>query len=149
MSPTNDRIFCQEPRRIKSGISDVDLDPGHCVEKGGANDIQKQSTSGEDTSLQVVMVDRNKHGLVSDTWPSGDEVDYAVASPGDEVYLRLGSGSSEHNISKDEDLELAGDGTVQSAGTGSSPNKVVAQAKEALDNSGGSSEKLIKAEAVN
>lgn len=147
---TNDRIFLTRPDedQVKDGISDVSIDPGHVVEIGGSNDIQKQSSAGGDGEKAVAMVNRAKHGKVSDSWASGDTVEYAIAQSGDEVQVRLGSGSAEHNISKGEQLEFAGDGTVQSQGTAGSGNHTKFVALEALDNSGGSSEKLIKARAV-
>lgn len=147
---TNQRIFVRapDPGHIYDDVSDEAISPGQLIEGGGSNDIQLQSTAGENCERAVAMVDRNTHGGRTDDWASGDTVEYAIAQRGDELYMRLGSGSSEYNISKWEFLEADGNGNLQSAGTTGDENDRLFQALEAVDNSGGSSEAFINVRAV-
>lgn len=147
---TNERIFLQKPPMyaVHDGVSDEAISPGEAVEVGGANDIQKQSTGGENAEVALAMVDRSQHKDRSDDWASGDTVEYAILQPGATAYVRLPTGGSEVNISKGEFLEFNGDGTFVSEGTGSAPNHRAVVALEAVDNSSGASEAFIKVRRV-
>lgn len=121
------------------------LNPGYLVEIGGSDDIQAHSTEGGFAAKWFVREQREIEGQgVDDAIPSGDEATVLRCSGREKVLARLGTGGSEVNISRGDDLESAGDGTLQAFGTGTPSNEVVARAAEDVDNSGGSSEALIE-----
>lgn len=123
--------------------------PGELVELGGSNDVQKHSTAGG-TSIKRFAMPADTYGNdKTDDYSSGETAEILTAHRGTQIHALLGTGSSEVNISESEFLESAGDGTLQAFGTATSnEDNIVAQAREAVDNSSGGSEARIKVEVV-
>lgn len=114
------------------------ITPGHLLEYGGANDVQKHSTAGGD-AMPMIAVENDVVGDdISTDYASGEEIQYDVPHGGAEYYMWLADGE---NVAKGDFLESAGNGKLQAAGTASSSAAhvaVVGQALEAVDMSGSS-----------
>lgn len=89
------------------------LKPGHLLEYGGSNDIQKHSTAGGEARYLVALEENKIGGTISDSYGSGDSVRVLRGQSGDKLRLRLGSGSDEHNISQGDPIESNGDGAIR------------------------------------
>lgn len=123
---------------VKEGVASEAITPGHLVEFGGSNDLQKHSTAGGN-ARPAFMREQDYIGQDIDTaCASGDRIPYMVGRQGDEVRGLVAAGTSA--ISKGGPLESAGDGTLQPHGTAATGDvdNIVAYATEAVDNSGGS-----------
>jgi len=116
------------------------ITPGHLIEFGGSNDIQKHSSAGSDVQ-PLIAVENDVVGDGVDTdYVSGERVQYDAPHTGAIYLMRLADGE---NVTRGTFLESAGDGTVQAAGTASSSGAhvaVVGQADEDLDLSGSAGE---------
>lgn len=118
----------------KEGIASEAITPGHLIELGGANDLQKHSTAGG-TVMPTFAVENDIVGDGIDVdYASGDQVLYSHFQRGEEVYALLADGES---ANKGDFLESNGDGTLRVAVTGSpatdAKQSIVAQAQEDLD----------------
>ena len=139
----NKTIILRGPHNSFEGIASETVTPGHLVEFGGSNDIQKHSTQGGN----VMPMFARENDIVGDDidtdYSSGENLLYDAVGTGGEVYAWLVDGE---NVSKGDFLESNGDGTLRklvetssaSDGTlGSSEtvysNKVVGVALEAVD----------------
>lgn len=115
------------------------ITPGHLVEFGGSNEIQKHSTAGGEIGAVKIAVENDVVGDDVDTdYVSGEQVQVDAPHGGAVYMLRLANGE---NVSKGDLLESAGDGTLQAAGTASSAGEhapIVGEANEAVDMSGSS-----------
>ena len=125
---------------VKEAVASEAITPGHLIEFGGSNDVQKHSTAGGN-ARKVFAREQDYIGQDIDAaCAAGDRIPYLSARQGDEVRALLGSGTSEYNIGKGDALESDGTGKLQkhgTAATGDSHN-LVGFAMEAVDNSGGS-----------
>lgn len=121
-----------------SGKASEAVQPGDLVERGGSDDFQLHATAGGGVPVVMVADIRGSLGEgKTDTIPSGDTMKVRALRPGDHALMRLASGQ---NVAKGEDLESAGDGTLQSAGTAAATGDedfVVGEALEAVDATGG------------
>ena len=157
MSNYNTTILKGDPKRVE-GVGSEALYPGHLIEYGGSNDLQKHSTAGGDASKMFALENEMVGNTPTDGYSSGDRVYAAVFSSGQEVQARVAASAAA--ISKGDALMSAGDGTLKlhskqavdySKNTSTlelEDNRIVAYAMEALDNSGGSSEAFIHVEVA-
>lgn len=123
--------------------------PGELIELGGSNDVQKHSTAGGTAVGRFALEAEDYGNDLSDDYSSGETARILTARKGTEINALLPTGSSEVNISEGDLLESAGDGTLQANGTASdSDQNIVAEALEAVDNSGGASEARIRVEVL-
>lgn len=117
------------------------ITPGHLVEFGGSNEIQKHSTAGGEIGAVKIAVENDVVGDDVDTdYVSGEQTQVDAPHGGAVYMLRLANGE---NVTRGTALESAGDGTVQAAGTASSSAAhagIVGEADEDLDMSGSSGE---------
>lgn len=142
------RSLLHDPKYISDEDTQASeaITPGYLVERGGSNDIQAHSTAGGEGPRYFADLEHAEGGAIGDDYDSGDSVNVLRLQSGDKIHARIGSGSSEYNISQGEALESDGTGVLQSHGTastGTEDNKI-AYADEAINNSGGSSEAVIK-----
>lgn len=142
--PDNTILQSGSPIEDKKKLSE-DLDPGELVELGGSNDIQAHSEAGGFAQRWFLREQTENLGAgIDDTVASGDTGTVLRCSGGEKLQARLGTGGTEVNISKGDELESAGDGTLQAFGTATPSEDVVAVAAEAVDNSSASSESFIE-----
>lgn len=130
----------------KEGVTDEAVTPGHLLEFGGSNDLQKHSTAGGNAAAMFAMENDLVGDGISDAYAAGETVQYGIFQPGAIVYALLSSGE---NVAKGADLESNGDGTLQahSVSADSQPvNAVICRAAEAVNASGGDTR--IKVEIV-
>lgn len=126
------------------------ITPGHLVERGTGG-VQVHSTAAGNAA-RVVALERAMTGDGIDVaYATGDEVLLAYLRPGDMFNGLVAAGASA--IADGNYLESAGDGTLRvvstSAATADTERAgIVAQAMEAVDNSGGGSAVRIKARAL-
>lgn len=143
----------------KEGETDEAVTPGHLVEFGGGNDIQKHSTAGGNARKAFALENDLVGDGIDDDYASGETVQYGVMERGAEVNALLGTGTAASvSISKGQAVESAGDGTVQAwdtAGQATDPSatpvevdQLVGYAIEAVDNSAGGSEVRIQIEVA-
>lgn len=113
--------------------------PGHLVEFGGSNDIQKHSSAGGNVMATFAVEDELQGKGIDEDYASGDNLLSETVYQGSEVYALLADGE---NVSKGDFLESAGDGTLQAEGTASSAGSknVVAIAIEDVDLTGSPTE---------
>lgn len=135
----------------KEGIASSAITPGHLVAFGGANDLQVHSTAAGNARKAFAVENDLIGNGIDDAYAAGDQVQYNVFRPGDEVYALVADGAPA--ISKNDALESAGDGTLRKITPGSSATSaridgIIGYALEAVDNSGGSSAARIRIEVA-
>lgn len=136
-----DVIILRGDPPLSEALADAALFPGHAVELT-ATGVRKQATADKDTALRVVRENDLVGGTIDDTYATGDNCYYHVLRPGDEAQVRVAAAAVA--IVVGDQLEFTGDGTLNKLAAG----KAVAEALEAVDNSGGGSEAFIKVQAI-
>lgn len=123
----------------KKAIANEAITPGHLLEFIGgsaatASELKKHATVGGNQGRRFADVEDYIGSGLSGAYASGDEVNYIVARPGDEIFALL---KASENCGVDSLLESAGDGTLrvhvpQSAvgNTGILPNRIVGRAMD-------------------
>lgn len=120
----------------KEGVASEAITPGHLVEFGGSNDLQKHSTAGGNARKAFALENDLVGEDISDPYDAGDTVQYGVFGQGSEVYALLADGQ---NVSKGAALESDGAGALRAhSGVGSAVpvEAIVAYALEAVNASG-------------
>lgn len=128
MSTENQVHLVGEFRREEL-VAAAAISPGNLLEITSAGKFQKHSSSGGACLRIFAEIDALQGNTLSNDYSADDIVSANVELPGNEVQAFLKSGE---NVSIGDELESAGDGTLQALGTG----KVVAVAREAEDLSG-------------
>lgn len=135
----------------KEGTAGGAITPGHLV-KDVAGTITVHAVAGGNTypAFALNMDDFNGGGL-TDAYASGDTVKYVIPQRGVEIYALLSNEATLGDVSANDPLESAGNGTVrkhvaasQAVAEGGSAsytitqtlNKVIGYAKEAKSNAG-------------
>jgi hypothetical protein len=128
----------------RSAPASGEVRPGHLLEKSGQN-VQVHSTAGAKTA-PLIAIERRSVGMVADdpdgehdTYSDSESVLYVVPDSGYQFYGLLAGGET---VAVGDQLVSAGDGTfrlLNSGNTGESHEDVIAEAAEAVDNSGSSS----------
>ena len=128
----------------KEGITDEALSPGHLIERGGTQDVQKNTTADRQQNILVAVENENIGCGIEDAYAANDTVIFVAPSSGDEVLLRIAAGE---NITKNSYLSAhASSGNVEDAGA--TQANACAIALEAVNNSTGTTETFIRAEIV-
>ncbi len=118
------------------------ITPGMLVEVTTADKLQAQSTASVKALLAVAVENDLEGKEISDNYVADDYVQSEILRPGDEFYgFIVASGTA---VSIGNMMEAAGDGSFKKFNTG----VVLAQALEAVDNSGGGSMARIKLRVV-
>lgn len=124
----------------KEGVTDEAVSPGHLIEKGGGQDVQKHSSANGNALPRFALENDLVGDDIDDDYASGETVQYAVFTTGEEVQAWLAYGE---NVSEGAALTSAGDGTLHAA-AGSDPDRIVGYAAEDKNNtSGGSAVRII------
>lgn len=150
------------------GQADGTITPGQLIEDNGtntdgANDVdlfQRVSTSAENIAVRVALELAKVGETISDDYSSGDYMEYRVMESGDEFYGLVFDGdnaaassadtSDNANISKGDRLvAYAGNGENGclrnlDTGDGDAEGAALVEAKEAVDNSSGSTPARIR-----
>lgn len=115
----------------REGVAGGTITPGMLVQRGAADAIAVHGTAGQQAqSLWALEFDLTGRGI-DDAYESGDQMLLGVAEEGAEIYAILASGQ---NVADGAKLQSAGNGKLSAAST---YDFVVAEAKEAVDASGG------------
>ena len=135
----------------KEGIASEAITPGHLVEFGGSNDLQKHGTAAGNARKAFAVENDLIGDGINDAYATGEQVQYNVFQSGDEVYALVADGATA--ITKGAGVESAGDGTVRITSTSSATSDlerdgIVGYALEAVDNSGGGSAVRIRIEVA-
>jgi len=126
----------------KEGKASSNINPGHFVEFGGTNDLQKQSSANEVVRPAIALDNTLEGKTLNDEYVEGDHVVYGVAYTGCEVQVKLPANAAA--VVKGDKLAMNGDGCVKKWTTG----HVVGFALESIDNSAGSTEVFINMEIL-
>lgn len=120
----------------KEAVASEAITPGHLIEFGGSNDVQKQSSAAEADAAKTWALENDLVGDdLDDDYASGDTVQYAVFDPGSELQALLAHGE---NVSEGDALEADGNGALQAHSSG----RVLAFAREDLNNTSGSESRI-------
>lgn len=117
------------------------ITPGMLIERDSGT-VQPHSTAGGGGNLMFANEYGMTGGTIDDEYESGDQVVFNTYMPGSGIYALLDDGN---DVSEDDFLISAGDGTLQLQGA-SSTAVVVAQARESVNS--GASVARIKVELV-
>lgn len=128
---------------------------GHLVEKDGNNDFIPHSTDGGVVQRPMFAKDMRGRGYeAGDSYPDAEWISVVIPNAGVGLTAILAAGSdlstaSNANITEDDRLVSAGDGTLRKFDA-DDPDDVVAVAEEDKDNSGAASgeTELLDVEAV-
>jgi len=131
----------------KEGVTDEAVTPGHLLERGGSNDVQKHSVAGGNTGKLFALENDLVGEDIADAYASGETVQFAACPTGTEVYALL---ANSENASIGSALVSNGDGTLavfSAASTSDSgvdiyPAAVVGFALEALNNTSGGAARI-------
>jgi len=103
-------ISLKAPGVREEGTASEVITPGHLIEFGGTNDIQKHSTAGGTAAAIFATEQPLDEGQDRDTETNkGDTVSYTQPAPGDEVIAR----AAKEDISAGDYVESNGDGNVR------------------------------------
>lgn len=133
-------------RRHDEKVCSGAISPGHIVTVNSSDLAIKHATAGAARLAGgPVYVAKEDHlgvrgGTIDDAYQSGDLVFLHDPRKGDLLYCRVAAGATA--ITRNAPLTSAGDGTLKLA---TSTDTVLANADEALDNSGGGAEAFIHA----
>jgi hypothetical protein len=128
-----------QPLITEEGTASEAITPGHLVQ--GVTSISKRSTAAIATSKSFAL-ERDEMGDDIDTaYASGDTVKVGHFHSGQRVYAFIASGQ---NITADQKLEPAADGTLRAIAAG----VAIARALEAVNNSAGPSTARIRVEVL-
>lgn len=119
------------------------LTPGYLVERNSSGEVVPHGTAAGTEVTPAFHVPGPAGQDIDTDSPSGSNAHYRVCSNGVEVYAWLAAGE---NVSEDQVLESAGDGTLQ-ADTAAGADFPV-RTLEGVDNSGATSAARIKVEVI-
>ena len=126
----------------KEGKASEEIFPGHLVEFGGIHTLQKQSTAGQNCRRAFAIENDLVGKGIEDSYAISEQLQYISTGPGTEIYARVAAGAPA--ILTGDQLEAAGDGTLQKLTTGD----VIGYAIEDKDNSVGTEEVFLKMEVA-
>lgn len=132
----------------REGVTDEAVTPGHLIELGGSNDIQKHSTASGNAQRAFALENDLVGDGIDDAYASDDTVQYGVFGRGARVYAWLAYGE---DVAIGAQLESAGDGALQehtAVGSAVEVEAVVAVATEAVTNTSGGAAVRIIAEVL-
>jgi hypothetical protein len=138
---------------VKEGLASEIIKPGHLLEYGGSDDVQKHADADEPAQPMIALERAFTGDGITDDYASGDTVRFAVMRPGDEFQGWLKDG--QNVTAKGTKLVSNGDGTLKiysaqtDSGDGSAEIEshiIVGQAMETKNASG--SDELIHVEAM-
>lgn len=128
------------------------INPGHLIDIDPATgDLLVHQTAAANAVPRFARERDWVGDDADDAYAAGERVDYFTARPGDRVYAKLAAAAAA--VARGDFLESAGDGTLRVLTTDAATDdtqreSVVAQALEAVDNSGGGSEAWILVEVL-
>lgn len=135
-------ILKGEPYQSEGITSEEGIKPGHIIEYGGTNDVQKQSIAKKQTAKRIVTTNLLEGKSIDDAYANGSRCLFSTLRPGDVAQVRIPASAAA--IVKGDQLELSGDGSCRKITDGNP----VFEALEPVDNSAGSEEVFITVEAI-
>lgn len=94
----------------KEGIAHAAITPGHLLNFYTDGTLQAHATAGGNAAPRFAVEEDFVGDDITTAYAAGDQVQYIVARPGDEVYAIL---TTSQTIKKGDALESAGDGTLR------------------------------------
>jgi len=143
MARENNTITLMGSMPTKEANAAVEVFPGYAVTLNNAGGLVLQSNVLE-PRIAVVVEDDMKGKTIAGSYAVDERTSYKIPRRGDEMNLKVAAAAPA--ISLEDPLALAGDGTVVKHGGDVSVETVIGFAREAVDNSGGSSEVFIAVE---
>ena len=127
------------------------LYPGHVVEVASSTTCQKNGTAASNAIPCVAVEMRELNKGTTDAYAQNDRVRRYFPRRGEQVFLRVAAAATA--ITFGAFLETSNDGTVMILGSDAATDQtqrisVIAQALEAVDNSGGGTEVFVLAQIV-
>lgn len=129
MSYTDNQVHLIGDFRREEALAAEAISPGHLIEENSDGEYKKHDSSGGAAMRLVAEIDALQGNTLEDDYAADDLVSANVELPGNEVQMFLAAGE---NVSIGDDLESAGDGTLQAYTSG----EKIAKAREAKDLSG-------------
>lgn len=132
----------------KEGVTDEAVTPGHLLELGGGNDLQKHATAAGNAAPMFALENDLVGDGIDNAYAAGETVQYVIAQPGAVIYALLAYGE---NVAIGAMLESASAGALQASVADSSDvqtEAIVARALEAVNNTTTDSEARIKVEVL-
>ena len=123
-------------------VATVAITPGYLIERNTAG-VAPHSTAGETASPHFAVEMEMTGGTIDTDYAIGDQVVFKTYAAGSSVYALVAAGATA--ITNRAFLASDGDGTLRLAST---DEIAIAQALEAVDNSGGATEARIKVEII-
>jgi len=143
-NPNTIVLKTSDQHRTLERVAGGAISPGHLLQLNSSNQLVKQSTSAGPV-LKLFALEKEYDGKgITGAYASGDTVIAGDFQSGDEVYARLAAGATAIVIG--DKLIAHTDGTLKK--TGATTDFFVAVALEAVDNSGGGAEAMIKVKLI-
>ncbi len=133
----------------EEGVAADTITPGDLIERtANPDEVQRHSTAAANAAKMVAVENEVVGNGIDVDYAAGDNVLFENVQSGQVVFGLVAAGASA--ITRGDYLESAGDGTLRlvSSNTATSASQragVIAQAREAVDNSGGADKVRIRA----
>lgn len=127
------------------------ITPGYLVALAADGDVDPHGTAAANAQRMFALENELVGDGIDVDYAVGERVKCVVPTPGSEIYALVAASASAIVIG--DFLESAGDGTLRLAATDAATDtaqrvSIIAQAIEAVDNSGGGSEARIKVSVI-
>ena len=137
---TANRIALITGGRIEEGVAGGAINPGHLIAIGSAGTYAVHGTAGGIAERAFAVEDALQSRTRTNAYASGERVTFLLAKKGDAVLARVKAAAVA--IVVGDKLISAGDGTlIKTTGT---PVDTVAIALDAVDNSAGAAEVMLR-----
>jgi hypothetical protein len=140
VNTTPTAVALTQPQRHKEFFANAALSPGHVMELLSTGKVQKNTAVTKNLPKLIATEKEYSGGSITDAYATDDTVIVGVFNSGAEVTLRLAAAATAVVVG-DRLIPVTG-GTVGKIVTATDP--VFAMALEAVDNSAGGSEALIR-----
>ena len=125
----------------KEAVTDEAVSPGHFVERGGTQDVQKAPLG---SATPLVAIENTPIGEgIEDAYAANDTVLMVAVYPGCEILAKIAAGE---NIAENALLRCGASGVLQDAGATADNARAIAL--EAVNNTSGTTETFIRVEVI-
>jgi len=134
----------RQGQRYEEARAAAALKPGHLITKNSSGQVLKHATANGGTQVWVALEDELAAGNIDTAYASNDVVPYHIPLPGDMLYCRCAAAATA--IPMNGPLTSDGAGGVRNGTVGT--HVIIGYAVEAVDNSAGASEAMVKVEWI-
>lgn len=121
------RIHLKGTGRHDERMANGTIKPGHLIKLDSSNKVVVHATAGGDGERNYALENALEGETIADAYASGDNVEYVIATRGDEIYGYLKGGE---NVAIGDQLSSGGNGSHRKV-TGT--DKALAVALEAVN----------------